>query len=153
MNTPSKLARYLLQGWGLIDLPLRASNDINDPSELARYLLQRVAWIGPNVRASNEALLRARVPRAQGPTRLPFSSLIGDDPGRLEAAETVSPECGRVYVKDAERIRRQERPRPLEHFISQLPRSPPGKSGKSPEGFGRFGLFNDAFQDASVPPT
>jgi len=41
------------------------------PSKLARDILQRVAWTSSNVRASNEALLRARVPRAQGLTRLP----------------------------------------------------------------------------------
>jgi hypothetical protein len=67
-------------------------------SKLARYTLQRVAWIGPNVRALDEALLRARVPRAQGPTRLPFSSLIGDRPRRPQPAETVQPECGQILV-------------------------------------------------------
>ena len=46
------------------------------------------------------------------------ASLIGDDPRRLEEKETVWPECGRVLVKDADRIWRQGRPRPLEHFIS-----------------------------------
>ena len=32
------------------------------------------------------------------------SRLIGDYPGRRKAAETVLPECGRVLVKDADRI-------------------------------------------------
>src|SRR5262245_23723855 len=79
-------------------------------------------------------------------------ALIGDDPERLEAAETVQPECGRILVKDAERIWQQGCPCPLEHLIFQLPWGPPGKSGKSPEGFGRFGLRNDAFQDVRCAP-
>src|SRR5262249_5271774 len=79
-------------------------------------------------------------------------SLIGDDPGRLEAAETVQPESGRILVKDAEGIWRQGRPCPLEHLIFQLPWGPTGKSGKSPEGFGRFGLRNDAFQHTGCAP-
>src|SRR5262249_55672169 len=73
-------------------------------------------------------------------------SLIGDDPGRLEAAETVQPESGRLLVKDADWIWWQGRPCPLEHLIFQLPWCPPGKSGKSPAGFGRFVLRNDACQ-------
>ena len=32
------------------------------------------------------------------------SLLVGDYPGRRQAAETVQPECGRVLVKDADRI-------------------------------------------------
>ena len=36
---------FSLQGWGLIDLPLRASNDIYAPPKLARISLQRVAWL------------------------------------------------------------------------------------------------------------
>ncbi len=65
MMLPPSLLVHSSKG-DLVDPQLRASNDTNGPSELARYHLQRVAWIGPNVRASNEALLRARVPRAQG---------------------------------------------------------------------------------------
>ena len=55
-------------------------------------------------------------------------------------------------VKDAERIRRQDSPRPHKHLSFQSPRSPCGKSGKGPEGFGRFGLRNDAFQDLRCAP-
>jgi hypothetical protein len=43
-----------------------AGGNINVPSKLARYSLPRgVASDCPLLRASNEALLRARVPRAQ----------------------------------------------------------------------------------------
>jgi hypothetical protein len=38
---PSSLV--LSQGWGLIDLLLRASNDTNDPTELAQFALKGVA--------------------------------------------------------------------------------------------------------------
>jgi hypothetical protein len=92
---PSSLV--ISQGWGLIDLPLRASN---------------------------EGLLRPRVARAQKIIRLHPLSLIGDHPWRLEAAETVLPERGRVLVKDTNRIWRQDPPRAHKHLSFQLPRSP-----------------------------
>jgi len=85
-------------------------------------------------------------------TKLPFSSLIRDHPGRLKAAETITPECSRVLVKDAGRIRRQDPPGPQKHLRLQLPRSPCGKSGKGPEGFGRLGLCNDAFKNSGHTP-
>src|SRR6266850_7242857 len=88
----------------------------------------------------------------RGLTWPPFSSLIGDHPRPLQPAYTVLPKFGRVLVKDADRIRRQSRPSPLEHFEFQLPRSPPGESRESPEGFGRFRLRNDAFQDLRCAP-
>ena len=73
------------------------------------------------------------------------SRLVGDDSGCRQPINTVLPECGRIIVKDAGRIRRQDPPRPHKHLSFQLPRSPSGKSGKGPEGFGRFGPRNDAF--------
>ena len=36
MYAPSKLARFSLQGWGLIDLPLRASNERSPRPRVAR---------------------------------------------------------------------------------------------------------------------
>jgi|GEM_PF-5544163 len=48
---------------------MQASNEYKWPFR-ARHI-RRVACIGSNLRASNEALLRARVPRAQEPTRPP----------------------------------------------------------------------------------
>ena len=92
-------------------------------------------------------------------------SLMGNDSWRLKSAEAVLPESGWVFVKDVERLRRHYRPRPLPHFKCQLPRSPPGRSGKSPEGVGRVGLCHEAFQNrrrnrtssrvrsAEAPPT
>jgi|CXWL01.1.fsa_nt_gi hypothetical protein len=56
-------------------LLFREHRPIYAPSKLACDTLQRVAWISSNVRASNEALLRARVPRAQELTRLPSPPL------------------------------------------------------------------------------
>jgi hypothetical protein len=69
---PSSLV--ISQGWGLIDLLLRASNDINAPSKLACFSLGRAPTL-VYVRPSNEALLRARVPGAQDQCGCPSSPL------------------------------------------------------------------------------
>ena len=46
---PSKLARYHLQGWGLIDLPLRASNEGLLRPRVARA--QKIIRLHPSYRA------------------------------------------------------------------------------------------------------
>src|SRR6185295_13413217 len=76
------------------------------------------------------------------------SRLVGDDSWRLQPADTVQPECAWVLVKDAERICRQDPPRAHKELSFQLPRSPSGRSGKRPEGFGGLGLCNHALQEA-----
>ena len=64
---PSSLLILSSRECGLLDLPLRASNDHhnNAPFKLACNLSQRGGLVGPQLRASNEALPRARVPRAR----------------------------------------------------------------------------------------
>ena len=52
-HAPSKLARYPFQGWGLIDLPLRA---IFSSAPLS------VAWFGPQLRTSNDHSFIVGVP-------------------------------------------------------------------------------------------
>ena len=54
----------------MVDPLLRASNDINVPSRLARIPLQGWGLIDLPLRASNEGLLRPRVARAQKIIRL-----------------------------------------------------------------------------------
>jgi hypothetical protein len=59
--------------------------------------LRRVAWIGSNVRASNEALLRARVPRAQEPTRPPSFFLL------CTPLRGLNQQAPHIHVEQAER--------------------------------------------------
>ena len=76
---PSRLARSLPRGgWpGLVpNCARRTTTTINGPSKLARFSLLAGGPIGLLLRASNEALLRARVARAQETNGLPYSSIF-----------------------------------------------------------------------------
>jgi hypothetical protein len=86
IHDPSKLARFSLQGWGLIDLPLRASNEGLLRPRVARA--QKIIRLHPSsaLRARRTVcllpriFLRPRVTRARGssqPSRPLFSILPG----------------------------------------------------------------------------
>jgi hypothetical protein len=65
-----------LQGWGLIDLPLRASNDINDPSKLARFSLKGWPGLVPNCARRTTTALSWGFREQGGLTRLPPLSVF-----------------------------------------------------------------------------
>ena len=79
----SKLACYIFKGWGLIDLPLRASNEGSPRSRVARaqkiislhpllcvsyllhYFIFKGSLVDPRLRASNEHIPIVRVPEQE----------------------------------------------------------------------------------------
>ncbi len=100
---PSSLV--ISQGWGLIDLPLRASNEAtNAPSKLARISLQRVAWLILNCACRTSTFRSCAFHEQRGQPGYPsppcgFLSFPPrmDDPARFPGPYSIRP-CRRLPV-------------------------------------------------------